>query len=165
MGKNAITTTPATKSAPEITEAERDFMSVLATASDGFAGFWEAESEGERIMGTYQGKTAVLDNDVHKIRVAFPTRIWADDEQKSTVSTTAPIGAIVAVWDRYQLRILDRVNLGTKVAIVRGKKESIKGGKTVINFTVMVDPNGLRDEAPALERGANGSESSDVDGF
>ena len=138
----AIEPARASQIAPYSAE-EQAFMAGLQTAGDGFAGFWDGV-EGARIMGIYRGTQEVGINKVRRIQIAFPVMVWADSEKEGVDAKVAPVGSIVAVWDKYQLAVLDEVEEGSKVVVVQGAKTETKKGNTVVNFTVLVEPNRVK---------------------
>jgi hypothetical protein len=138
----AIEPVKASEIAPYSAE-EQAFMVGLQTAGDGFAGFWDGH-EGARIMGIYRGTQEVGLNKVRRIQIAFPVNVWADAATEGADSKVAPTGSIVAVWDKYQLGLLDEIDEGSKVVIIQGAKTETKKGNTVVNFTVLVEPNRVK---------------------
>ena len=164
MAKKEMTTAIEPQKPAEIaayTPEELAFMGGLQTAGDGFAGFWDSH-EGSRIMGIYRGTQEIGINLVRRVQIAIPVRVWADAAKEGTDSKVAPAGSIVAVWDKYQLRVLDEVEEGAKIAILQGAKTETKKGNSVVNFTVMVEPNRVKSH---VGEGPLGTSSQDQTPF
>ena len=122
---------------------ELEFMQGLQTAGDGFAGFWDGH-EGARIMGIYRGTQEIGINRVRRIQISVPVNVWADAAKEGVDSKVAPVNSIVAVWDKFQLAVLDELEIGAKCCIIQGAKTETKKGNTVVNFTVMVEPGRVK---------------------
>lgn len=112
---------------------EQAFMTDLVPVGDNFAGFWDP-NEGDRILGIYRGTREIKGSTVHMVLTHFPVWVWADKDKAGADRLLAQPGSVVVFWDHYQLHVLERVEIGARVAVVRGAEREIENGKRVIEY-------------------------------
>jgi hypothetical protein len=152
--KNEIVAAPVVAPVPWTPE-ELEFLKGLRLVGDQFSGFWQPEP-GERLLGTYRGAQEVKGNQAHKIQVAFPTWVYSQGQDGKADRVQAAGGSVVLVWEHYQLRDLEKVEVGSRVVIQRGAERDIGNGKRVIEYTI---------NAERLKEESGAASGSDPDPF